>query len=404
MAGKVTAMSVRLVAAVAAVVEGREVNVSAVCRAEGISRKTFYKWVNRYLTEGLEGLGDRSRRPHRSPGQTPAAVEDEVVRRRKELLDAGLDHGAATICWHLGRDPAWRGQVPSPASIHRVLVRRGLVVAAPHKRPQRSWRRFEAPAPNQWWQVDATDWVIGTGLVQIISMLDDHSRVLARSRAVGVATTEEAWATFSEAAAVWGMPAGMLSDNGLVFSGRLHGVEVAFEARLRDAGIRPFTGRAYHPQTTGKIERFHQTLKRWLRRQPLAAGLAELQAQLDCFAEIYNHQRPHQGIGRVTPFTRWRAGVPAQPAPEALDHPTYPPRTQRSETTVKANGAVNAGLLVIHLGVIWEGQPAVVTMDRHHANVFIAGQLIRHIELDPNRRYYGSGRKRGGPRQPRLPS
>jgi transposase InsO family protein len=304
----------------------------------------------------------------------------------------------------LGRVAAWRGRVPSPASIHRILVRRGLVVAAPHKRPHRAWKRFEAPAPNQWWQVDATDWVTASGRVQIISMLDDHSRVLTASQACSVATTEGAWTTFSEAAVVWGMPAGMLSDNGLVFSGRLHGIEVAFEARLRDAGIRPFTGRAYHPQTTGKIERFHQTLKRWLRRQALAADLTELQTQLDHFAQLYNHQRPHQGIGRVTPITRWQAGVPAQPAPQPLDHPVYPTRNPHTHTTVKTNGTLKAGPYVIHIGVTWHGHQAVVTTDHRHANVFIAGQLIRHIELDPHRTYYGTGRKRGGPHQPRLPS
>ena len=404
MAGKVTPMSVRLTAVIAAVVEGCEVNVSAVCRAEGVSRKTFYKWVARYRAEGVEGLADRSRRPRRSPGQTPVEVEDEVVRRRKELLEAGLDHGAATICWHLGQDPAGRGRVPSPASIHRILVRRGLVEAQPRKRPRRSWHRFEAAAPNEWWQVDATDWTIATGVVQIISFLDDHSRLLMRSRAVVVATTEEAWATFSQAAATWGLPAGMLSDNGLVFTGRLHGVEVAFEARLRDAGIRPFHGRAQHPQTTGKIERFHQTLKRWLRRQPLAATVAELQAQLDRFAEIYNYQRPHQAIGRVTPITRWQAGVAAQPAAEALEHPTYPLRSARPTATVKASGAVNVGQIKIHLGVIWQGQPAVVALDQHRATVFINGQLIRHVELEPGRHYYGTRPKPGRPNQPRLPS
>jgi transposase InsO family protein len=404
MAGKVTSMSVRLTAAVAAVVEGREVNISAVCRAEEISRKTFYKWVHRYRVEGLAGLGDRSRRPHHSPGQVPGEVEDEIVRRRKELRDGGLDHGATTIWWHLGHDPAWQDRVPSPATIHRVLVRRGVVVPEPRKRPRRSWRRFEAPAPNEWWQVDATDWMIATGLVQIISFLDDHSRLLAGSRAVTVATTDAAWTTFGEAAAWWGLPAGMLSDNGLVFSGKLHGVEVAFEARLRDVGVRPFTGRPYHPQTTGKIERFHQTLKRWLRRQPVAADLAELQAQLDTFARIYNYQRPHQALGRATPITRWQATTPAQPATEPLEHPTYPPRVQRAETTVTANGIVNAGGFVIHIGIPWQGHHAVITLDHHHANVFIAGHLVRHLELHPDRHYYGSGRKRGGPRQPRLPS
>jgi len=397
-------MSVRLMAAVVAVAEGREVNVSRLCRGEKVSRKTFYKWVARYRAEGLAGLEDRSRRPRRCPGQTPAEVEDEIVRRRKELRDAGLDHGALTVAWHLGNDPVWRERTPSVATIHRILVRRGLIVASPQKRPVTSWNRFEAPVPNEWWQIDAMDWLIATGVVRVFNVVDDHSRVAARSRAVLEATTEEAWTTFSQAASVWGLPAGVLSDNGLAFSGKLRGFEVAFESRLRDVGIRPFTGRPYHPQTTGKIERFHQTLKQWLRNQPMAATLAELQAQLDEFCTIYNHHRPHQGIGRTTPISRWQARTPARPADQPLEHPTYPPRIHRAATTVDSVGTVLAGGFAIHLGVQWAGQAALVTLDQHHANVFIGGQLVRHLELDRTRAYQPSGRKRGGPRQPRLPS
>ena len=135
----------------------------------------------------------------------------------------------------------------------------------------------------------------------------------------------EAWTTFCQAAQRWGLPAGVLSDNGLCFSGKLRGFEVAFEAKLRDAGIRPFTGRPYHPQTTGKVERFQQTLKKWLRRQDHRRGLAtdldELQARLDEFCAYYNNQRPHQGIGRVTPLSRWQASPASQPAGEPLPHP-----------------------------------------------------------------------------------
>src|SRR5437763_455471 len=128
MARRQTSMNVKLVAAVVAVAEGESVNVLRLCASHGVSRKSFYKWVGRYRSSGLEGLEDRSTRPHRSPNQIAAEVEDEIVRLRKELGEAGLDHGATTIQWHLGRNPEWKGRVPAVAGVHRVLVRRGLVV------------------------------------------------------------------------------------------------------------------------------------------------------------------------------------------------------------------------------------------------------------------------------------
>ena len=150
------------------------------------------------------------------------------------------------------------------------------------------------------------------------------------------ATGEEAWTTFCAAVQEWGLPAGVLSDNGLCFSGKLHGFEVLFEARLRDAGIRPITGRPYHPQTTGKVERFQQTLKKWLRRQDhrhgLARDLAELQARLDAFRRYYNEQRPHQGIGRVTPG---RGGRPRR-RPSPPTHRCHTPNRRPAPNRVRS--------------------------------------------------------------------
>lgn len=395
-------MNVKLVAAVVAVGEGEKVNVSKLCASNGVSRKTFYKWVARYCSGGLDGLEDRSTRPRSSPGQIAADVEDEIVRLRKELAEAGLDHGATTIQWHLGRDKAWKGRVPSVAGVHRVLLRRGLVVAQPSKRPKSSWKRFNAAAPNERWQIDAMEWTIATGVVKVFNVLDDCSRLAIRSRAVGEATTEEAWETFSQGVTVWGAPAGVLSDNGLCFSGKLRGFEVLFEAKLRDAGIRPATGRPYHPQTTGKVERFQQTLKKWLRRQPLAADLAALQAQLDRFCAIYNHQRPHQGINRTIPIDRWNTGPHAKPADEPLPHPDF--TTHRFENRVTSDGRVPADALSIHIGVEWAGQTALVLVNHDHATVLIDGQLVRYLTLNRSRPYQPSGRPRGGPRRPRLNS
>ena len=240
-------MDVRLRIAVAA--EG--VNVAALCREQGISRQTYYQWRRRYRAEGLEGLEPRSTAPHTSPQRISAEVEEAVVELRKALDEVGVDAGPGTIQWHLGR----RGvaKVPSEATIWRVLVRRGFVVPEPHKRPRASWRRFEASAPNELWQADCFDWVVGTGAVKVLSFVDDHSRVALRVKALPEATSEATWVAFGEASAAWGVPLGQLSDNGLNFSGRLRGFEVRFETELRAIGVVPKTSRPYHPQTCGKV-------------------------------------------------------------------------------------------------------------------------------------------------------
>lgn len=394
----------RAMAAVLAFVEGgQKINVSAVCAEAGISRKTFYKYVARVRAEGLEGFEERSRRPHSSPAATGADIEEEVVRLRKELSGGGLDHGASTIQWHLGRDGRFGGRVPSVATVHRILVRRGFVVPRPEKRPKSSWRRFEAAAPNEWWQIDAMDWFTASGIVRVFNVLDDHSRVVCRSRAVAEATSEEAWTTFGQAAQEWGLPAGVLSDNGLCFSGKLRGFEVLFEARLRDAGIKPITGRPYHPQTTGKVERFQQTLKKWLLAQNLvrgyAADLEDLQVRLDEFCAYYNQQRPHQGIGRVTPASRWLANPPAGPADGPLDHPLPPGRVHVGAVT--SQGFISVGKLRIGVGAEWAGTQVTVIVDAHHATIFSGDQLIRHLKVNWARSYQPTGRPRGGPAKPR---
>ena len=385
----------RVIAAVTACVAGEPVNVSAVCREAGVSRKTFYKWAARYRAEGLAALEERSRRPLSCPARTPAWIEEVIVELRGELANAGLDHGATTIQWHLGqRRSLGEQRVPSVATIHRILVRRGVVDPQPRKRPKSAWRRFEASAPNEWWQIDAMDWTIATGVVRVFNVIDDHSRVVVRSRAVSEATTIEAWTTFCQAGQVWGLPAGVLSDNGMCFSGKLRGFEVLFEANLRDAGVRPITGRPFHPQTTGKVERFQQTLKRWLRHQRLARSLVELQAQLDEFCRIYNTERPHQGIGRVTPISRWHGSPARRPADHPIEHPTHPAPTVR-HVIVSRMGVVNIDKLKVQIGAASIGQTATVITDGTYASIYVHDNLVRHLKLDHTRHYQPAGRRRG---------
>jgi transposase InsO family protein len=398
MARKVTSMKV--IAAVTAFVAGDPVNVSTVCREAGTSRKTFYKWAARYRVGGLAGFEERSRRPLSSPAATADWVENVIVALREELAEAGLDHGATTIQWHLGHRRALGAtRVPSVATIHRILVRRGVIEPQPWKRPKGSWKRFEAPAPNEYWQIDATDCTITTGVVKIFNIVDDHSRLLIRSRAVAEATTIEAWATFCQGSQQWGLPAGVLSDNGLCFSGKLRGFEVLFEANLRDAGIRPITGRPFHPQTTGKVERFQQTLKKWLKCQPLARSISELQHQLDQFAQIYNYERPHQGIGRRTPISRWEGSPAAQPSTTPLEHPVHARPTVR-QVRVDSAGKVRLDKHDIHIGANKAGSTATVITDGTHASIFIDQHLVRHLRIDHSRRYQPSSPNRRPNQQP----
>ena len=182
--------------------------------------------------------------------------------------------------------------------------------------PKTSWQRFEAPAPNERWQIDAMDWVIASGPAQVFNIIDDHSRVAVRSRAVTEATTEEAWTTFCQGGQRWGLPAGVLSDNGLCFSGKLRGFEVALRSQPARRRGPPITGRPYPPpdHRQGRtVPTDPQEMAPPPTPRPL--DLAELQAQLDEFCRIYNHQRPHQGIGRSIPIERWNASSrsPAQP-------------------------------------------------------------------------------------------
>jgi transposase InsO family protein len=389
MAREVASMDVRLRAALAS----DDLNVTAFCREHGVSRQTFYLWHRRYRDEGLDGLEPRSRAPKTSPGRIGAEVEEAIVALRKELADLGVDHGPSTIQWHLARRGL--GQVPSEATIWRVLVRRGFVEPEPRKRPKASFRRFAATAPNELWQADCIDWAIAGGVVKILSFVDDHSRIALRVRALPEATSEATWLTFCDATAAWGVPLGQLSDNGLNFSGRLRGFEVHFERELRAIGVVPKTSRPFHPQTCGKVERFQQTVKKWLRRRPLAANLAELQAQLDAFVDYYNHHRPHRGIGRVTPAQRWAATPPAVNLGVALPSPA-----QHTRTIVGGNGVLNAGRYLIGVGVTWAGQHARIDHDDHHFAVFINHRLVRAGTIDPSRRYQSLTGRRN---QRRLP-
>ncbi len=284
-----------------------------------VHRSWLYKLLKRYRLEGPAGLQARSRRPHRSPSRIVDRYEDEIVALRKELLDLGVDAGAETIRYHLQK--RHEEVVPSVSSIWRVLKARGFVTPQPQKRPKSSYRTFCADLPNEMWQSDMTHFTIATGEVfEILNMLDDHSRLCVASRAFVITRAPDVVRTFYKAAETRGFPQSVLTDNGLIFTNQsVHGFAGAFEMELAGLGILAKHSRPYHPQTCGKVERFHQTLKKFLSEQDPIYTKKQLQHQLDRFVKYYNEVRPHRAIGRRTPAEAYAAREKARPKAEPLD-------------------------------------------------------------------------------------
>lgn len=283
-------------------IEGR--TKAEVSRTYGVSPRWVYELCRRFDRDGEAGLEPRSRRPLHSSHSTPSSIEDEIVAIRKELVDLGVDAGAHTIAIHLARRHA-SSATPSVATIWRILSRRGFVVPQPQKRPRSSFIRFEAEMPNERWQADITHVRLREGReVEILNVIDDHSRFLVGSDALEVFKAADVVGSFHGAAAAYGFPASLLTDNGAVFTAAPRGGRCAIELETARLGIRSVHSRPYHPQTCGKVERVHQTLKRFLARQGPASTIAELQVNLDRFRAYYNNVRPHRRSGAGRPPRR----------------------------------------------------------------------------------------------------
>ena len=369
----------------AVLVEGR--SKSEVARQYGVSRRWVITLVQRYLAEGDVGLQPRSRRPWASPRQTPRMVEDEIIGIRKELDRAGHEAGAATIAFHLEQR---HGSTPAVSTIWRILSQRGFVTPQPHKRPKSSYIRFAAEQPNERWQADITHWVLADGTsMEILNILDDHSRYCLDSHPLRVFKGHDVDRRFRKAADLHGNPASLLTDNGAVFTGRSRGQgRVALEVTLHARGISFRHSRPYHPQTCGKVERFHHSLKTWLHRQPPARTLRQLQAQLDTFRAYYNHHRPHRALGRVTPASAYTArpkAVPTVTPPHAGHWRIRHDRIDPSGVfTLRHNSRLH------HIGVSRRhaGTNILVLVHDLHIRVLTTdGELLRELHLDPSKDY-----------------
>jgi transposase InsO family protein len=369
--------------------EGR--SVSELAAAYGVHRSWIYKLLARYRAGGLEAIRPRSRRPRSCKHETPRELVEAIVQLRLELEAQGHDAGAETIAYHLAHS---HKDVPSPSTIWRILRREGLVVREPHKRPRASWIRFQAELPNELWQADLTAWQLRSGeVVEILNQLDDHSRLFLGSDAYGRVKAADVVSSFHKACGLHELPASLLSDNGAVFTGSYRGGKVLLQYELERLGVEFKNSRPYHPQTLGKVERLHQTLKRYLAKQPPPATLQELQGQLDAFRHYYNHIRPHRAIGRRTPLQAYSARVKARPT--GTEPSSYfRVRQDKVDETGKVSLRYDSRLYKIGLGRAHKGRVIkLLIADQNVRVIDPSGELIRELTLDPSRVYQPIGER-----------
>ena len=375
---------------------------SEVARTYGVSQGWISKLMARYRAEGDQAFEPRSRRPATSTNATPQATVDLVLQLRDQLNSQGLDAGAETIGWHLRHH---HDVTTSRATINRILARAGRVVPEPKKRPKSSYIRFEAEQPNETWQSDFTHYRLTTGRdVEILTWLDDHSRYALHISAHTRVTGPIVLATFQATIDEHGCPASTLTDNGMVFTTRLaggRGGKNALETHLATLGVTQKNSRPAHPTTCGKVERFQQTMKKWLRAQPEQPATPQaLQTLIDSFRDEYNNRRPHRSLPhRATPATAYTARPKAAPGTPTATHERV--RTDKIDksgvVTLRHHGRLH------HIGV---GRPHAGTyvlllvqdLDIRVINA-ATGELLRELTLDPTRDYQPTGRKPGPQKQ-----
>jgi transposase InsO family protein len=379
-------MSKRRAVVLAVTVEG--LAQAEAARRYEVSKSFVSRLLARYRAEGEAAFEPRSRRPLRSPSAFDPGVVEGILNLRVELAARGLDAGPATIAWHLER----QGIAVSAATIRRRLLAAGLIAPEPKKRPRTSYIRFEADLPNECWQSDFTHWRLADGTdSEILTWLDDHARyalsVTAHRHVTGPIVVD----TFTRTAADQGFPASVLTDNALVYTTRFaggRGGRNPLETTLAERGITQKNSRPNHPTTCGKVERFQQTLKRWLRKQPPADELDQLQDLLDGFVNEYNQRRPHSSLARRTP------AVVYQLLPKTGPHGTGAgPHHRVRHDRIDKTGAISlrrAGRLHhISIGRAHAHTPVLMLIDDLDIRVIdtTTGEVLRHLTLNPNRGY-----------------
>jgi transposase InsO family protein len=341
--------------------------MSALCTEFGISRPTGYLWLSRYREQGVAGIAERSRRPHCSPDRTAEELEAKVIQLRR----CYPDWGARKLGVLLGR----QGMSLPHTTIHRILLRNGLIREADRHRP--AIKRFEREQPNQLWQMDfkgPKNWPQPIGP---LSVIDDHSRYLIALAATGKPDGWLVKAHLSQAFEQCGVPEAMLMDHGTPwwnwqsFSGRTH-----LSLWLMRQGIRLHWSGIQHPQTQGKVERFHGSLQRALDLRGTPAD--EPQAWLDAYRQEHNHIRPHQALQMQTPAQLWK------PSPRSYNPCPSPWQYPEGAWTLKIDcqGTIDIKDRRWRIGKTLAGERVMIQPVEHRFLVYYCNTLVR--ELDPS--------------------
>lgn len=355
---------------------GDGLSVSQVAEKVGVSRQTLHSWLARYEAEGLEGLKDRSHRPRRCPHQMDAQVEAALL----ELRRSRPYWGPRRLVFELAR----RGvvAVPSESAAYRALVRAGMIDPAARDRRSRKWKRWERGAPMELWQMDIVGgFPLADGTsAKALTGVDDHSRMCVSARLMARERTRPVCDGLRAALAVFGVPQQLLTDNGRVFTGKFNHppVEVLFDAICRENGIEHLLTQPRSPTTTGKIERFHRSLRaEFLSDQKAFTTLKTAQQALDEWVAYYNTERPHQAIGMATPVQRFTAAstvVVVADLPEAGQDRSGDDWVSRRVTT---NGVVSVAWQQVCVGAHHAGARCDVHVDGDLLRFFIGDDLVK---------------------------
>jgi len=389
------------------VIENRPVH--EVAATYGVSQSWLYELLARYRREGEAAFEPRSRRPKTVPTTTPSEVVDLILELREKLTATGLDAGPDTIGWHLEHHHA---TVVSRATISRYLTKAGLVIPEPKKRPKSSYTRFAAAMPNETWQSDFTHYRLTRpdgrpgADTEILTWLDDCSRYALRVSVHHRVTGTIVLTEFRRTVAEHEIPASTLTDNGMVFTTRLSqgkkgaGTRNGFETELRRLGVVQKNGHPWHPQTQGKVERFQQTMKKWLRAQAdQPSTIDDLQALIDAFVEEYNDHRPHRSLEhRATPATIYTTRPKATPSTGDRDDDTHHRvRNDKVDKAGKITWRYHGQMYSIGIGRTHTGTRVIVLSQDLDIRIIDAatGELLRELILDTTKRYQPTGRPSG---------
>lgn len=361
--------------------------VTDVARRYGVARQTVHVWLRRYADRGLAGLVDRSSKPDTCPHQTPVEIEARIVEMRR----AHPGWGPRTIGYHLEREGVV--PVPSRSSIYRALVRHNLVDPQRRRKRRSDYKRWERTRSMELWQMDVMGGVYlvdGTEL-KVVTGIDDHSRFCISAKVVRRATANPVCDALAEAMRRHGIPDQILTDNGKVFTGRFGPGkgEVLFDRILRENGVRHLLTAPRSPTTTGKVERFHKTIKNELVADQRFDSLEEAQRAIDEWLAYYNTERPHQNIGMVPPIRRFELADPQpfevvvndDPAPASVEVVAEPRRVTRK---VGQGGRISLASFGYHVGRWLAGETVDVTVtvdglvEITHRGVLVATHARRH--------------------------